>query len=51
MSAIGWLIILGSCLSGLAFCRAAYVEAVGRRRALVEQHLEYEQMRREPPAR
>ena len=47
VSGIGWLITLTSCLFGLAFCRAAHLESVGRKRALVEQTLEYERTRRE----
>jgi hypothetical protein len=46
VSGIGWLIILGSGLTGLVFCRAAHVESVARKRALIEQTLDYERMRR-----
>lgn len=48
MSAVSWLAVLGSCLTGLVFCRAAYVESVRRRGALMEQTIEYERMRGEP---
>ena len=48
MSATSWLVILGSSLSGLVFCRAAYAESVRRKRALIEQTIEYERMRGEP---
>ena len=29
VSAIAWLIILGSCLLGLVFCRLAHLESMG----------------------
>ncbi len=48
MSGIGWLIILGSGLTGLVFCRAAHLESVERKRALIEQTLEYGRMGRGP---
>lgn len=48
VSATSWLVILGSSLSGLVFCRAAYTESVRRKRALIEQTIEYERLRGEP---
>jgi hypothetical protein len=50
VSGIAWLIILGSCLLGLVFCRLAHVESMGRKRALIERTLEYEGRGREPGA-
>jgi hypothetical protein len=50
VNGIAWLIILGSCLLGLVFCRLAHVEWMGRKRALIERTLEYERMGREPGA-
>ena len=42
MSSLGWLVIPGFCLCGVAFWRAAYLESTTRRRALIEQTLDYE---------
>lgn len=50
VSGTAWLIILGSCLLGLVFCRLAHVESMGRKRALIERTLEYEGRGREPGA-
>ena len=48
MSGLGWLVIPVLGLATVAFWRAAYVESTTRKRALVEQTLEYERTAREP---
>ncbi len=48
VSGLGWLVIPGLCLGGVAFWRAAHLESTARRQALIDQTLEYERMAREP---
>ena len=50
MSGLGWLVIPGFCVCGVAFWRAAHLESSARRQALVDQTLEYERTTREPRA-
>lgn len=48
MDSLGWLIIPGFGLCGVAFWRAAHLESTTRKRALIDQTLEYERMARKP---
>ena len=48
MNGLGWVVVPGFCLCGLAFWRAAHLEGATRKRALIEQTLEYERIAREP---
>jgi hypothetical protein len=48
VSSLGWLVVPGFCLCGVAFWRAAIHESTARKQALIDQTLEYERMAREP---
>lgn len=48
VGSLGWLIIPGFGLCGVAFWRAAHLESTTRKRALIDQTLEYERMARKP---
>jgi hypothetical protein len=45
---LGWLTIVGCGLAAAAFWRFASRESTARKRALIDQTLEYERMSREP---
>ncbi len=48
MNGVGWLVIPVLCLGTVAFWRAAYLESATRKRAVIEQTLEYERTARQP---
>ncbi len=50
VNGLSWLVIPAFCLCGVAWWRAALAESTARKRALVDQTLEYERMAQEPHA-
>ncbi len=50
MNGLSWLVIPGFCLCVAAWWRAALAESTARKRALIDQTLEYERMAQERQA-